>query len=306
MNGVVYFPDWAGNLFAVNAETGRLIWSHQFSDYGLTAGTVSRPPPTIADGVLYIGTQYNAAATQTGWLLAINPQNGRLIWKTQPDTSNAFPVITSAPVEVFGIVYVGMTSNEEFAAANPAYPCCSARGSVVAVSAYNGAKLWQTFTVPTGYTGGAVWGSNPVVDLFRGTLYVGTGDNYSHPTDPVFLACIAAGGSESSCLPANDHVDSILALDMWTGRRSDWSPGISMKWPTAVTTGTLPALSEAPTVPLTWRMNPPGPITISAPRRMRSPTGPAMVSRPSSEQDKRVASTMPSIRIPERCFGRPR
>jgi polyvinyl alcohol dehydrogenase (cytochrome) len=103
VNGVVYFPDWAGNLFAVNAETGRLIWSHQFSDYGLTAGTVSRNAPTIADGVLYIGTQYNAAAPtgQTGWLLAINPQNGHLIWKTQPDTSNAFPVITSAPVEVF-------------------------------------------------------------------------------------------------------------------------------------------------------------------------------------------------------------
>jgi polyvinyl alcohol dehydrogenase (cytochrome) len=220
VNGVVYFPDWAGNLFAVNAETGRLIWSHQFSDYGLTAGTVSRNAPTIADGVLYIGTQYNAAAPtgQTGWLLAINPQNGRLFWKTQPDTSNAFPVITSAPVEVFGIVYVGMTSNEEFAAANPAYPCCSVRGSVVAVSAYSGAKLWQTFTVPTGYTGGAIWGSNPVVDVLRGTLYVGTGDNYSHPTDPVFLACLAAGGSEASCLPANDHVDSILALDMWTGR----------------------------------------------------------------------------------------
>jgi polyvinyl alcohol dehydrogenase (cytochrome) len=217
VDGVVYFPDWAGNLFAVNAETGRLIWSHQFSDYGLTAGTVSRNAPTIADGVLYIGTQYNAAATQTGWLLAIDPRNGRLIWKTQPDNSNSFPVITSSPVEVFGIVYVGMTSDEEFAAANPAYPCCSARGSVVAVSAYNGAKLWQTFTVPSGYTGGAVWGSNPVVDLFRGTLYVGTGDNYSHPTDPVFLACIAAGGNEASCLPADDHVDSILAIDMWNG-----------------------------------------------------------------------------------------
>jgi len=170
-------------------------------------------------GYLYIGTQYNAAAPtgQTGWLLAINALDGRLIWKTQPDTSNSFPVITSSPVEVFGIVYVGMTSNEEFAAANPAYPCCSARGSVAAVSAYNGAKLWQTFTVPTGYTGGAVWGSNPVVDLFRGTLYVGTGDNYSHPTDPAFLACLAAGGSEASCLPANDHVDSILAIDTWDG-----------------------------------------------------------------------------------------
>src|SRR5277367_1613582 len=40
VGGVAYFPDWAGNLFAVNAQNGHLIWSHQFSDYGLAAGTV--------------------------------------------------------------------------------------------------------------------------------------------------------------------------------------------------------------------------------------------------------------------------
>src|SRR5664279_976194 len=217
VDGVVYFPDWQGNLYALNADTGRVIWSHQLSDYGVAAGTVSRTAPTIVDGVLFIGTQY-VASGPTGWLMAINARTGHLIWKTQPDTSNGFPVINTSPVVVLGIVYVGMTSNEEFAAANPSYTCCSARGSVVAVSAYNGFKLWQTFTVPTGYSGGAVWGSNPVVDLLRGTVYIGTGDNYSHPTDPAYLACIAAGGVEAHCLSANDHVDSILALDMWTGR----------------------------------------------------------------------------------------
>src|SRR4051795_13739443 len=29
----VYFPDWAGNLYAVNADTGRLLWSHAVSAY---------------------------------------------------------------------------------------------------------------------------------------------------------------------------------------------------------------------------------------------------------------------------------
>ena len=29
----VYFPDWAGNLFAVKKDSGRLIWSHKISDY---------------------------------------------------------------------------------------------------------------------------------------------------------------------------------------------------------------------------------------------------------------------------------
>src|SRR5208283_3881929 len=41
VNGVAYFPDWGGNLWAVNATTGAKIWGHQLSDYGLPAGTVS-------------------------------------------------------------------------------------------------------------------------------------------------------------------------------------------------------------------------------------------------------------------------
>jgi polyvinyl alcohol dehydrogenase (cytochrome) len=216
VNGVVYFPDWGGNLYAINANNGQLIWSHQLSDYGVAAGTVSRTAPTIVNGVLYIGTQYNPAGA-TGWLMAINASTGSLVWKTQPDTSNPFPVITSSPSVANGVVFVGMTSNEEFAAAYYLYPCCSARGSVVALNAANGAKLWQTFTVPTGYSGGAVWGSSPVVDSDRNTVFVGTGDNYSHPTDPAFVACIGAGGVESACLSPQNYVDAIVALDTHTG-----------------------------------------------------------------------------------------
>ena len=50
-----YFPDWAGNLWALNARNGNVVWSHQFSDYGLPANTHSRTSPTVADGVLFIG-----------------------------------------------------------------------------------------------------------------------------------------------------------------------------------------------------------------------------------------------------------
>jgi polyvinyl alcohol dehydrogenase (cytochrome) len=57
VNDVAYFPDWAGNLYAVRASNGKLIWSHQLSYYGLATGTVSRTSPAVANGVVYIGTQ---------------------------------------------------------------------------------------------------------------------------------------------------------------------------------------------------------------------------------------------------------
>jgi polyvinyl alcohol dehydrogenase (cytochrome) len=218
VNGVAYFPDWGGYIWAVNVQNGKSIWSHQLSDYGLTAGTVSRTSPTVANGIVYIGTQYTPTG-KTGWLLAINAATGSLLWKVQPDTSNPFPVITGSPVVSSGIVYVGMTSNEEYAASSPTYACCSARGSVVAVDASFGFKLWQTFTVPVGYSGGNSWGSNPVVDLLRGLVVVGTGNNYSVPTDPAFLTCIAKpGATQASCLSPDDHADSIVAFDMFTGQ----------------------------------------------------------------------------------------
>jgi polyvinyl alcohol dehydrogenase (cytochrome) len=227
VNGVAYFPDWAGNLYAVNASSGKLIWSRLLSDYGLAPGTVSRTSPALVNGIVYIGTQYVAPITDTGWLLAIDAKTGALVWKMQPiqpDTSNPFPVITASPVVANGTVYVGMTSNEEYAASVPGYQCCSARGSVVAVDAGTGGVKWQTFTTAIGYSGANVWGSNPVVDVARGTVYVGTGNNYSHPTDPAYLTCLTNGSGkgnqklEADCLSPDNHADSILALDMNTGK----------------------------------------------------------------------------------------
>jgi polyvinyl alcohol dehydrogenase (cytochrome) len=227
VNGVAYFPDWAGNLWAVDAESGHLVWSHQLSDYGLATGTVSRTSPAVANGLVYIGTQY-VSTGKTGWLLAINASTGALAWKIQPDTSNPFPVITASPVVAGGVVYVGMTSNEEYVASDPTYPCCSVRGSVVAVNAATGSIIWQTFTVPPGYSGGNVWGSNAVVDAARGRVFVGTGNNYSVPNDPAYASCIAGGGTRAACQSPDNHADSILALDMnsgaikWSTRLETW------------------------------------------------------------------------------------
>jgi polyvinyl alcohol dehydrogenase (cytochrome) len=227
VNKVAYVPDWAGNIWAINAVTGKTIWSHPLSYYGLAEGTVSRTSPAVANGLVYIGTQY-VASGPTGWLLAIDAATGNKVWMVQPDTSNGFPVITASPTVANGMVIVGMTSNEEFATASSAYPCCSARGSVVALNAASGKVLWQTFTIPKGYSGGNVWGSNPVVDTARGTVFVGTGNNYSIPTDPSYTTCIAAGGTASSCLSPDDHADSILALDLSTGQIK-WSARL-MTW----------------------------------------------------------------------------
>ncbi len=213
VNGVAYFPDWGGNLWAVNTSNGAAVWHHQLSDYvGGTSGSVhSRSTPAINGGYLYIGTQEGAR------LLAINASTGTLVWKTQLET-DPYAILSTSPVVNGGVVYEGIASIAEAASIfGIDLSGSTARGSVVAVNAGTGAIQWKTYTAPSGYIGVGVWGSSPVVDASRNTLYIGTGDNYAHPTDPTYLACVGAGGTEASCLASNDYVDSILALDMSTG-----------------------------------------------------------------------------------------
>jgi polyvinyl alcohol dehydrogenase (cytochrome) len=218
VDGVAYFPDWGGNLWAVNTKNGTKVWGRQLSDFGLTGSFTgvynSRTSPAVANGVVYIGTQEGA------WLLAIDAASGNLIWKTQlegPDT-DPFAMITASPAVHDGRVYTGVASNEEgLAGFVPGFACCKARGSVVAVDAATGAVAWKTRTVPEGYSGGGVWGSNFVIDPARGSVFVSTGNNYSHPTDPAWKSCMDAGGTAAACSSPANHVDSILAIDLNTG-----------------------------------------------------------------------------------------
>jgi polyvinyl alcohol dehydrogenase (cytochrome) len=225
VNGVVYFPDWGGNLWALDARTGKEIWGNQLSTYVTGLGpVVARATPTIDHGVLYIGTQQN------GWFLAINAANGKLIWKTRLDTT-AYAIVTTSAVVVNGVVYTGVANTQE---SNIAGAPGTAKGSVVALDARTGNILWQTFTTVSGYSGVGVWGSSPVVDLQRGTLYIGTGDNYTSPTDPNYLSCISGGGTAATCQSPNNQVDSILALDIrngkikWSYKAVNWDqPGVT-------------------------------------------------------------------------------
>jgi polyvinyl alcohol dehydrogenase (cytochrome) len=219
----VYFPDWAGNLYAVNRKTGALIWSHEISDYDHVPGAFARVSPAIHGNDVIIGDIQSGDAPHAGAsILSINRHTGALQWITQVD-SHPSAIITGSPVFLNDVVYVGVSSSEESLATDPAYPCCSFRGSMVALDINTGKILWQTFMVPDnggrpdGYSGGAIW-QPPAIDAARGSLYVGTGNNYEVPQD--VKNCLAASdpAGQTACFAADDHYDTALALDLKTGQ----------------------------------------------------------------------------------------
>ena len=273
--GALYFPDWGGYVNALNPNNGQLLWQKNIlSDYfgGTVPGqpgvtkVVSRTSPFVDAGTstVYIGTQTGA------YLLAINAGNGKLRWKTQLDT-HPLAIDTSSPVELNGIIYVGVASLEEAAAVNPSYPCCSFRGSAVALNASTGAVIWKTYTVPPGYTGGSVWGSTLVPDPQLGLVFATTGNNYSIPTDPTYTSCISAGGTQASCNSPDDHFDSVLALSMtdgsikWyqrLGSADDWTVACFVPPYTNCPTGSGPDYDFGSGANLITYQTPSGPQTI--------------------------------------------
>ena len=213
----VYFPDWAGNLYAVDKFNGQVKWVVNIPGVTGVPGDKARATPAVTEDKVIIGTQGPFGGG--GLVLAFNKFDGTLVWSTVADSHPA-AIITQSATVFDGMVYVGVSSLEEaLAALVPGYSCCSFRGSMLAIDLDTGAIVWKTYMAPDGYSGSAVWGSSPAIDTRRGQVYIATGNNYSVP--PQALECVAAAGgdpaAQAACLPADDHFDSIMALDRMTG-----------------------------------------------------------------------------------------
>ena len=98
-----------------------------------------------------------------------------------------------------------VSSLEEVPGARPDYPCCTFRGSVVALDATTGAQIWKTFTIPEAPAivgknaagtplwkpaGAAIWAA-PTIDAARRRVYVATGNAYTEPAAPTSDAVMA-------------------------------------------------------------------------------------------------------------------
>jgi polyvinyl alcohol dehydrogenase (cytochrome) len=145
----VYFPDWGGNLYAVKKTDGQVLWAHRISEYDGVPGSISRVTPAVHDDDIIFGDQQTPLAQPHNGtsVIAVNRITGALHWITKVD-AHLSAQITGSPVVLGNMEFVGVSSNEEALAIPDTYPCCTFRGSMVALNADTGTILWKTFTVP--------------------------------------------------------------------------------------------------------------------------------------------------------------
>ncbi len=204
--GALFVGSHNGSVYALDQQTGCTRWHFKAATEVRSAVTIDIDPNGGEAPVVRA-----VFADRAANVYALDAQTGERLW-----TQNADPhpnaAVTGSVAAYDGLLFVPISSNDDINALDPLFPCCTHHGAVVALDARTGAIVWSTPTIPeeprvSGHTaiGTEIWGpsgasvwNTPTISPEHGLLFVGSGNNHSRP---------ATGMS-----------DSILAMDLRTGR----------------------------------------------------------------------------------------
>jgi polyvinyl alcohol dehydrogenase (cytochrome) len=197
--GRVFVASENSEVHALDPATGCTYWT-----FKARAGVRTSPyvaPYRAAGGKRGQGVFFGDGRAN---VYGVDAQSGALLWTTHID-DHASAGITGSPVVHDGRLFIGVQGlGEEGRGSTGGYPCCSFRGSLVALDVSTGKQLWKSFTIDAsaprgknkdgvqmfGPAGGSIW-SAPSVDVKRGVVYAATGNAYADPAQKMTNAVIA-------------------------------------------------------------------------------------------------------------------
>src|SRR6267154_173433 len=228
----LYFNDMSGYLTKLNRFTGKLIWRKNYvSDLSVPGFVVkgSRNTPYVKGDLIIVGSNMGlvdrlcrmlppgatpsalgCASRDGAIVLAIDKQTGQVVWRTKAETHPSAKITGSISGHDNTIFVPVGNWEEDWSRAYPNiyvepidpashYPCCSARGSLVAMEVDTGRIRWKRHTnigddpdhelpqelrallQPKGSFGTSTYGHNPTVDAARRQVYIATAQTTTAP-----------------------------------------------------------------------------------------------------------------------------
>jgi outer membrane protein assembly factor BamB len=170
VDGCVYLLTFAGYLYALNADTGDILWRVRLSG---AAGS-----PTVQGGRIYVNVNSQPRTT-----VALDQETGGILWRTAWDQQPG-AMFFASPVVFNGMVLTalsGLVAEEGNLLIGDER--LQFRGSYALLDAVTGALLKKDFVIPDedfarGFAGGGLL-ATPAVDLETGYAYEGTGNPFS-------------------------------------------------------------------------------------------------------------------------------
>lgn len=162
----VYVATLAGMFCCLHTDDGMIIWQRNLSDI-ISNGRAyySRTTPLVYQDMVILGlTDISTLRREPGdgaYYIAFDRSTGILRWQEKV-SSHLASKLTSAPQIANGRLFIGISSSEEEFALNATYSCCTFQGSIIALEAITGKRLWETRLIPdnnastTGYSGKAI------------------------------------------------------------------------------------------------------------------------------------------------------
>jgi alcohol dehydrogenase (cytochrome c) len=197
VDGVMFLSGFDGNVWALDAATGELLWNYQHAiplDVPLCCGNVNRGVAVARGKVFY--------ATPHGHLLALDAQTGKLLWDRIFVDVRAGESSTGAPIVVKDVVVAGSAGAEY-----------GVRGHLDAFDIETGRPRWRRYTIPKpGEPGSETWPATDAWQRGGGTTWV-TG-TYDPDLDLIYWGIANPGPLfDGSTRPgANLYTNSILAI----------------------------------------------------------------------------------------------
>ena len=202
VDGMMFLTS-ANDAWALDAQTGRIVWHHARP---ITEGLIDDASQHHNRGVGVWGSSI-FMETDNAHLLCLDARSGHLRWDVAYTDGNRNYGATSAPLVVNGKVLVGTSGGDD-----------GVRGFVSAYDAETGKLVWKFWTIPApGEFGSESWPGDSYLHGGGTTWMPGTFDRESNT---VFWGTSnPAPDFDGEVRPGDDlYTDCVLALDADTGK----------------------------------------------------------------------------------------
>lgn len=202
VDGVMYTVQAPDDVIALDAATGRIFWTLNYSPHpkaGPCCGRVNRGLAILGD-TLFMGTL-------DAHLVAIDAKNGQVLWNTTVAPVEESYAITHAPLIVKDKVIVGTAGGDR-----------GVSGLIAAFDAKTGKEVWRFHTIPQpGEPNFGTWSGN---SWKKGGAAIWNTGSYDPETNLTFWGTgnPAPDWDGRKRLGDNLYSDSVLALDADTGK----------------------------------------------------------------------------------------